>query len=251
MSAERTMTKLLFGPSVRKLGLALGISIAAGLCAGIAAAQTKAPELFVPVPESRSGGPVPAAQQERIAQLRREPTTKSVQLMMVDLSALKSESTKFSFPGERALTFSGERELALPTEGTKSPGEANFVWHGTLRDVPGTATLVVHNGNITGTVQDGSQLYRIEPVGGGVHAIVGIDASKFPPGPPAKLRRKSGRDTGPAWRLRILRRAGKYEGQPGGHHGPRGLHPRSQGRRPRHGCHHRPRHRRGEPILHQ
>jgi hypothetical protein len=50
------------------------------------------------------------------------------------------------------------------------------------------ATLVVHNGNITGSVQDQGTLYRIEPVGNGVHALIKVDPARFPPEHPTSFQ---------------------------------------------------------------
>jgi hypothetical protein len=62
-----------------------------------------------------------------------------------------------------------------------------------LRDVPGQATLVVHDGNITGSIQDQGALYRIEPVGNGVHALIKVDQGRFPPEHPPSFEQKERR----------------------------------------------------------
>jgi peptidyl-Asp metalloendopeptidase len=49
-------------------------------------------------------------------------------------------------------------------------------------DLFNTVTLVRHNSNITGRVQVGSEIYQIIPVENGEHAIIKIDARKFPQG---------------------------------------------------------------------
>jgi hypothetical protein len=50
--------------------------------------------------------------------------------------------------------------------------------------------LVVHDGNVTGTIQAGRDLYHVEPVGKGVHAIIEIDTSKFPPEEPKTFKER-------------------------------------------------------------
>ena len=134
-----------------------------------------------PVPQNQLSTATPD-QSQRINQLRQQPTTKSLQLVRVDVAALQGDNTSLTIPSQQTLTFS--------KQSVETMSGANFIWHGKLSNVPGTATLVVHNGNITGTVQDDHDLYRIEPVGGGVHAIINIDSSKFPPDHPPSFENK-------------------------------------------------------------
>ena len=44
---------------------------------------------------------------------------------------------------------------------------------------------MVHDGNITGSIQDQDTLYRIEPVGNGVHALIKVDQAVPPEHPPS------------------------------------------------------------------
>jgi hypothetical protein len=81
--------------------------------------------------------------------------------------------------------------LTKRSEDVRSPED--FTWYGTLTDVPGQATLVVRNGNITGSIQDQGTLYRIEPVGNGVHALIKVDQSRFPPEHPPSFQEKERR----------------------------------------------------------
>ena len=142
------------------------------LCGANAMAQPGPRELFIPVPQAQLSAAAPD-QSQRVSLLRQRPTTKSLDLVRIDLGALQGDSAKLTLPSSRTLTFS--------KQSVEATGGTNFIWHGTLSEVPGTATLVVRNGNTTGTVQDGQDLYHIEPVGGGVHALIKIDPSKFPP----------------------------------------------------------------------
>jgi len=157
--------------------LCLGLSILL-VCVGTALGQQKAPELFTPVKQFQST----QDQSQRITQLRQLPTTKSLDLVRINVGALQDSSTQLTIPGGRSLTFT--------KKSVQTTGGANFIWHGTLSEVPGVATLVVRNGNITGTVQDGQNLYHIEAVGGGMHALIKIDTAKFPPEHPPSFKNK-------------------------------------------------------------
>ncbi len=151
-------------------------AIATLVLAALATAEAQTQELFIPIPQNQFSSSVTPEQSQRLAKLKQQPTTKSLDLVAINLGALQSDTTKFSFSGERALTFSKQSVQKL--------GGADVIWQGKLPDLPGTATLVVRDGNITGTVQDGSNLFHIEPLGGGVHAIVKVDTSKLPPDHP-------------------------------------------------------------------
>ncbi len=155
----------------RAAPLIITIAILAFSTFATAEAQTR--ELFTPIPQNQFSSSVTPEQAQRIARIKQQPTTKSLDLATINLGALQSDSTTFSFSGERSLTFSRETVKAM--------GGADVIWHGNLAGLPGTATLVVRDGNITGTVQDGLNRFHIEPVGGGVHAIVKVDVTKLPP----------------------------------------------------------------------
>jgi hypothetical protein len=69
-------------------------------------------------------------------------------------------------------------------------GEKNFIWKGTLPDVPSTAIIIVRDRNAAGVIRDNLDLYRVEPVTGGIHALIEIDQSKFPPEEPPSFEQK-------------------------------------------------------------
>jgi hypothetical protein len=151
------------------------------LLAGVLAAEAQTQELFAPVPHNRLPRATPD-EARRIGQLRKQPTTKDLQLVRINVAALQGDKVTVTFPGRKTLNFS---RLSI-----EKKDETNFIWHGRLADLAGTATFVVHNGNVTGTIQNGPELYHIEPVGRGMHAIVQIDPSKFPPEEPPSFKNK-------------------------------------------------------------
>jgi len=66
-------------------------------------------------------------------------------------------------------------------------GPASFVWRGNIENQnaasdkrSGMATFVVRDGRITGTVIVGSDIYLINPLGNGLHAIVKTNPSVYP-----------------------------------------------------------------------
>ncbi|TPG59658.1 hypothetical protein EAH89_05315 [Roseomonas nepalensis] len=157
------------------------------LPAGAALAQPR--ELFTPVPANQLTDATPA-QTQRIDQLRQRRTTQSLNLVRIDPEALRGGDARLTLPDARTLTLSSRRQ----GEG----GGADFTWSAGSPGVPGQATFVVRNGDVTGTINDGASLYRIEPVGGGVHALIKIDESRFPPEHPPSFQQRQQRGDIPA-----------------------------------------------------
>jgi hypothetical protein len=150
----------------------------------IGGARAQVPELFTPIPANQLLAATPD-QNQAIEKIRLRPTTQSLDLVQVDVGALRGDSTRLSIPNAPALT------LSRRSEDVRSPGD--FTYYGTLSGVPGQATLVVRDGNITGSIQDQGALYRIEPVGNGVHAVIKVDQGRFPPEHPPSFEQKERR----------------------------------------------------------
>jgi hypothetical protein len=149
-----------------------------------AEAMAQIPELLTPVPANRLLAATPD-QNQAIEKLRQRPTTQSLDLVQVDVGALRGDSMLLSIPNAPAVT------LSKRSEDVRSPSD--FTYYGALSGVPGQATLVVHDGNITGSIQDQGTLYRIEPVGNGVHALIKVDQRRFPPEHPPSFEEKERR----------------------------------------------------------
>jgi len=150
--------------------------------AGVCAAQTQ--ELIKPVPTNQLRAAT-AEQTQALDRIRQRPTTQSVDLVEVNVNALRGDATRLSVPNSTSITLSRSKV------DVQSPSD--FTWYGTLSGVPGQATLVVRGGNITGTTQDQGTLYRIEPVGNGVHALIRVDQGRFPPDHPPSFEQKERR----------------------------------------------------------
>jgi hypothetical protein len=158
-----------------------------------ATASAQAPDLVIPLTASDLAATTPD-QSQRIDQIRRRPTTASTELVRVNVDALRGDSTRLSIPNGPTLTFS-KRGMDVRTDN-------DFTWSGSLAGVPGQGILVVRNGQITGSVQADGALYRIEPLGGTLHALIRVDENRFPPEhPPSFQERERRGDLAPAARL--------------------------------------------------
>jgi hypothetical protein len=143
------------------------------------ASGAQAQELITPIPSNQLRDATPG-QTQALERIRQRHTTQSLDLARVDVNALHGNTVRLSMPNNPSLTLSKNREdIRSPTD---------FTYYGTLSGVPGQATLVVHDGNITGSIQDQGTLYRIEPIGGGVHALIKVDQERFPPEHPPSFQ---------------------------------------------------------------
>jgi peptidyl-Asp metalloendopeptidase len=144
------------------------------------------PELFTSLPADQLKD-LALVQTQRMDQIKHRPTTVSVTLVRVDVNALKADSTRMSLQEGKTLSFSKSN---VETRSTK-----DFTWFGALSGVPGQATFVVRDGKITGTIRDDENLYRLEPVGNDVHALIKVNESRFPPEEPPTFKEKRGGPT--------------------------------------------------------
>ena len=137
-------------------------------------------ELFTMLPSDQLRDVKPA-QTQRIDQIKQRPTTQSVTLMRIDVNALSGNSTR--------MTLSDAKTLNFDKSNVETRNATDYTWFGSLSGVQGKATLVVHDGNITGTIRDNGNLYRVESVGNGVHAVIKVDESRFPPDHPPSFKK--------------------------------------------------------------
>jgi hypothetical protein len=135
------------------------------------------------------------AQSKRINQIKKRSTTKAVTVTRAQVEALKGEITRITLPQSKTLIFSRRSvEVSSANQFTWTGGLANTGSQaGSLPDSGNQATLVVNDGNITGTIWDEGDLYRVEPVGNGLHAIIKVDPSRFPPEHPPSFEKNQKR----------------------------------------------------------
>lgn len=168
---------------LRRLSGALTASAALlGLVSGGAVyAQAPPPELFTPIANNRIADATPD-QNSRLQRLRSRTTTQSVSLIQINLNALKGNQLRIAIPGATTIDLS--------KTGGDLRGEQDFTWSGAAAEQKANATVVVRNGEVTGSITDPAGLYRIEPVGNAVYALVKVDTAKLPPEEPPSFRQK-------------------------------------------------------------
>ncbi len=142
--------------------------------------QNTAPKLLTPLPQD-SPVATRAQEGERVRNLRQLPTTKSLQVVEVNPAATNGRELSVWLPGQ------GNR-MATKTGGAQT--DENYrTWFGSLDGSDaGTMTIIVRNGEITGSITTPTSAYRIVSLGRGVAALVSVDTRKFPPDEPPQKK---------------------------------------------------------------
>lgn len=144
-------------------------------------AQAQVPALFTPLSADAARG-VAGAQPELTRKIQSRATASAVSWARLNASALDAAALAVPLPDGSTLTLTRNRTEAL------APDTAS--WSGTLPGGRGEATFILHDGNLTGSLRLGADLYRIEPVGDGVHALFKADPARLPPEHPPSFAPK-------------------------------------------------------------
>lgn len=180
--------------------------------AGAALAQTPAappPETLPPPADQPSpqqvnlfrpvgpGFDLTPEQQRQIEAFRADPSAGPIQVYRVNLNVPRTaDAVNFN------LTPGADMMLGTRARTDRSAGD--YSWTGGDPSGERSATLVVKDQQVTGTIRDGDRLYRVRPLGSGVTAVIEVDTKKLPPEhPPAFDERKYER-TEPPQQLRKM-----------------------------------------------
>jgi hypothetical protein len=139
------------------------------------------------------------AQINAVSKLRERASTASLHLFEVrpagiSIDLLKGAlTTADGFPRPKGIKLNlapGVSVDATQIRMDQQPG-GGFVWHGKIDNTDGppsqksgVASLVVNGNRISGTVAVGGDVYTINPLGDGMHAIVKTNPSAYPPDHP-------------------------------------------------------------------
>lgn len=149
-------------------GVILGLILGAMLPAASAAAQT--PDLFRPATPADVSAAASADARPK------SPVAARDRLLAVERTTLRdlgrTAKVKIALFPDAAATF--ER-----TEVERGYGGAT-VWEGRAGET-GSATLVIHDGRITGQVELRGRVYEIAGVGGRAHRVVEVATDRLPP----------------------------------------------------------------------
>jgi probable HAF family extracellular repeat protein len=125
--------------------------------------------LFAPVPAPQVTALAPE-QSARLDEIRQNPATVSADLVRINAGALTGDAALLALPGL------GTQRVDRIKIIVRSP--TDYTWFGNLAG--GQALFVVRDGTVTGTVWNGANVYTIKPFDGDTHALIRLDATKFP-----------------------------------------------------------------------
>jgi hypothetical protein len=125
--------------------------------------------LFTSVPAAQVTQLAPV-QSARIDEIRQNPATVSVDLVGVNTGALAGDAAMLDLPGL------GTQRVDRIKIIVRSP--TDYTWFGNLAGAQ--ALFVVRDGTVTGTIWNGANVYTIKPFDGDTHALIRLDATKFP-----------------------------------------------------------------------
>lgn len=113
---------------------------------------------------------------KHLENIKREIVNRSVDVIQIDLAALKADKLEIPLDVNNAHIIKKSR--------VNAHSDQSYSWFGQLEGEKGSATLVVKNGKITGSIHVNGDLYKIEPLDDGLHAIIKIDLQRMPPDHP-------------------------------------------------------------------
>jgi peptidyl-Asp metalloendopeptidase len=139
----------------------------------------KPSELFVNIDASKTD--LTPQQQELLNRIRSESTAADTRLVRVRSQLL--------IPSPINLRVNLGKQFNVMRTETKSKDDS-LTWIGKPQSASDAAVLIVKDGNVTGTIRTGDDLYSVRPLGGGLHVIIRQDGSKFPPEHPPNFELK-------------------------------------------------------------
>lgn len=180
----------------------LFLTLSVFITAPVGAQTTDAPDLFSGAAQGQAA--LNSVGQERMTTLRQDSTTQSLRLVRIadDLSqrrALRIKADRETGTLSPDVTPSYQRDAAPGASGrmvslTVNRDDINvlrertYAWTGTVQGGPsqeeiGDATLIRSaDGSVTGTLRLGQEFFLVRPLSGELHALVGVDESKYPRG---------------------------------------------------------------------
>ena len=135
---------------------------------------------------------VAADQSKVLDAIKAQATTKQVRIVRLDLALLNQAKAVI-------LNVLPGTEITMSEATIDKRSDADFTWTGTNRKANSEATLVVKQNNVIGTIRSGKEKYFVRPIGGGLHAIIDVDETKFPSDHPPEyqeLEQKSQNERG-------------------------------------------------------
>lgn len=118
-----------------------------------------------------------SAQQGLLTAIRNRPSSAEVHVARVATAPgrllQQGRALRVSVAPGRQVVALGER--------VEQRAASDVSWTGSVQGEQGTVQMVLTSAGVTATVRTGAALYRIEPLGAGLHAITRVDQTRLPP----------------------------------------------------------------------
>lgn len=171
-----------------RLSMVLAGSLALAACQGdnvnpsvsTASRPVAAQENFLAlVPEEGLSG----GQQERLAAVRRRPGSEETRVArMAGSAGMLREGAALR------LAVAPGRQVVAVGDRVEQRSANDISWGGRVEGIEESRVQLVYgDGGVVGTVTLGTEQFRIEPLGNGLHAVTRLDQTKLPPEHPADM----------------------------------------------------------------
>ena len=123
-------------------------------------------------------------QNHMLLAIMKTPSTEDVQVVHVYPSVLKN-SDRVSIPLKA-------HSVSIQNSSREFRGDSIVSWIGKAPDeVDGSTSMAVNGDNVTASIQTMDGLYRIRPLGDGLHALIKVNLGKFPTEHPPSFNEKN------------------------------------------------------------
>ena len=140
-------------------------------------AQGARNDFFVQVDESSLSNP----QAVHLTKVRSRKTAKEVRIVRIkNISRLLNN-------GPIHLNMLHSKLFTVNHDKTEFRERSQYTWYGTIPEKQGDVIFVVTEEGITGSVWANMELYKVEPLGSGVHVVISVDQSQFLPEDPSLI----------------------------------------------------------------
>jgi hypothetical protein len=127
--------------------------------------------LFVPI--TNLGRSLARQQLRDVRSLQAQPTTKALRVVRINEGLLLQA-------GDVMLNTFPNEAISMVADRLEKRAERDYSWFGSNPATLSHAILVVNNDNMVGTIRAGNRLFKIHPLGGGLHAVFHVDDQAFP-----------------------------------------------------------------------
>jgi peptidyl-Asp metalloendopeptidase len=139
------------------------------LALGLPSVLAQQAALVEPAPTAKLN----SQQSEALAAIRKLPSTAEATVVRVNADALETNDRLW-------VVLGTNNPIPIENNSRESRGSST-TWMGTApNEASGSTAIIANDRNVTASIQTSEGLYRIRPLGGGLHALIKVDTAKMP-----------------------------------------------------------------------